>query len=117
MQVGIFFKYTDEKAEMAGILAEILVEDQRGETPFFFNGARAVTQAALLYFYYQGYSFIDAITAMQTTRTGKLLEILAECEDFQISGIVTPYYDNKLETLAGIHGELGGRFRLFIFCL
>ena len=28
--------------------------------------------------------------------------------------MVIPYIDNKVETLAGIHGELGGRFRLFI---
>lgn len=81
--------------------------------PFWLQGAQKLLTGALLYFYSQGYSFIDAITAVQSTPAPQLVDEIYKSGDTDATLFVSQFVGLDTKTLAGIFSEVSNNVMLF----
>lgn len=81
--------------------------------PFWIEGAQNIFTGAILHFYHAGYSFIDTITAIQTTPIEKLIKEIHQSDTLEARIYVNQLVGIDIKTLAGIATELANKIMIF----
>ena len=81
--------------------------------PFWIEGAQNIFTGAILHFYNAGYSFIDTVTAIQTTPIEQLIGEIHQSETIEARIYVNQLVGIDIKTLAGVATELANKIMIF----
>lgn len=81
--------------------------------PFWIQQAQKLLTGALLYFYKQGFDFIQAIRGVQATPAAQLVEGIYNSGDTDAALFVSQFVGMDGKTLAGIFAELSSNIMVF----
>lgn len=83
------------------------------QEPFWIEGAQNIFTGAILHFQHAGYSFIDTITAIQSTPIEQLVSEIHQSEATDARFFVNQLVGMDIKTLAGIATELSNKIMVF----
>jgi type IV secretion system protein VirD4 len=95
------------------IALAIMPTPKDAKDPFWIEGAQNIFTGAILHFYNQGYSFIDTVTAVQTTPIEQLITEIHQSDTVEARMYVNQLVGIDIKTLAGVATELANRIIIF----
>lgn len=82
--------------------------------PFFINSARNYFAGTMLYYYEQGFSFIETMELIQTTPSMQMIEIISNSDSRLAKTMTNQFIGLDSKTLAGIFSEVSNKIILFV---
>ena len=107
-------KVSKNQAQTAREIALSIVPHERGEKPFFAEGAQSILTGAILHFFSLDYSFLETMLAIQSTPREELIKEIFNSGTEKAGLCVKDFYGMDKETLSNIFPGLSNKIIPFI---
>ncbi|MDR1755141.1 MAG: type IV secretory system conjugative DNA transfer family protein [Eubacterium sp.] len=105
----------DNQAQEAKAIANALIPlPSSAKEPFWIQSAQNLFSGAILHFFNLGFSFIEMIEKILSTKISVLVEEISTSETREAAFFVNSFADMELKTLSSIFAELSNNIMVFV---
>ena len=110
-----FLQQSNNKAQEVRAIAQAIIPlPQDIKDPFWIESAQSLFAGAILHFFNEGYSFIDAVRFIQSMHQQELINTIYQSSCEQARYYVTSFLDMDNKTLSGIMLEISRNILPFV---